>query len=264
MTGIYCITNLITHKYYIGQAMDIERRWKEHCRRSEQLIDKSISKYGIDNFKFSVIEECSAEEMNEREDYWINQYNSIAPQGYNIGYCHSCSFGENNGGHILTDDDVKLMRNIYNDRNYKTVHEVWEKYFQNKISESRFRVVFRGDAWSHIMPEVFSEQNNDYYYDYCRWNWMCNNQQGEHNKKAIVTELDVIKIRALYTQKERKEIFQLFPLYSERTITSIISGQNWKHLPIYQKRKKCWIYPDNYTITEQKQWLERIKNICSK
>lgn len=54
---------------------------------------------------------------------------------------------------------------------------------------------------------------------------MCN-QQGEKNKKAIVTESDAIKIRALYTQKERKEIFQLFPLYSERTITSIISGQN--------------------------------------
>ena len=62
--------------------------------------------------------------MNEREDYWINQYNSIAPQGYNIGYCHSCCFGENNGNHILTDDDVKLMRNIYNSCNYKTTHEV--------------------------------------------------------------------------------------------------------------------------------------------
>lgn len=30
MIGIYCIENKINHKCYIGQAIDIERRWSQH------------------------------------------------------------------------------------------------------------------------------------------------------------------------------------------------------------------------------------------
>ena len=52
------------------------------------------------------------------------------------------------------------------------------------------------------------------------------NQNGKDNFASIVSEEDAIQIRALYTTKERKEIFKLFPQYSERTITAIISGQN--------------------------------------
>lgn len=48
MTGIYKITNLINGKIYIGQSINIERRFLEHCRKNESLIDKEIQKNGKD------------------------------------------------------------------------------------------------------------------------------------------------------------------------------------------------------------------------
>lgn len=85
MIGIYKITNLINNKAYIGQSVDIERRWKEHCRLSaNSLIAKKIRQYNKDNFLFEVIEECAISQLDEKENYWIQYYNTIVPNGYNI------------------------------------------------------------------------------------------------------------------------------------------------------------------------------------
>jgi hypothetical protein len=44
-----------------------------------------MRKYGIDNFLFEVVEECSLEELNNREKYWIKYYDSHNPlNGYNL------------------------------------------------------------------------------------------------------------------------------------------------------------------------------------
>ena len=43
-----------------------------------------MAKYGIDNFKFEIIEECDKSILSEREKYWIKFYNSVAPNGYNL------------------------------------------------------------------------------------------------------------------------------------------------------------------------------------
>lgn len=84
MIGIYKITNLINGKVYIGQSIDIIRRWRSH-RTSYQTEDKvlyrAMRKYGLENFSFEVIEECDREMLSERELYWIKKYDS-----YNNGY----------------------------------------------------------------------------------------------------------------------------------------------------------------------------------
>ena len=49
--GIYKITNLINNKVYIGQSIDIERRWQEHrklCKTGNALIYKAFRKYGLE------------------------------------------------------------------------------------------------------------------------------------------------------------------------------------------------------------------------
>lgn len=85
-TGIYKITNLINNKIYIGQSIHIEKRWKEHKYYSSQektAIQAAFKKYGLSNFSFEVIEECSKEKLDEREIYWIKFYNSYY-NGYNM------------------------------------------------------------------------------------------------------------------------------------------------------------------------------------
>lgn len=88
MIGIYKIENLINHKVYIGQSKNIKARWRTH-RTKYQIDDtylyRSMRKYGIENFSFIVIEECSIEELNSKEKYWIAYYDSTnANNGYNM------------------------------------------------------------------------------------------------------------------------------------------------------------------------------------
>lgn len=85
MIGIYKIENLVNHKNYVGQSIHIERRWIEHCiPSSNSLISKAIHKYGKENFSFQILEECTIEELDEKEMYYINKYNTLTPNGYNI------------------------------------------------------------------------------------------------------------------------------------------------------------------------------------
>ena len=82
--GIYKITNLINGHSYIGESINIERRWKEHKSIPYKAsIYDAFQKYGIENFSFEIIEECSIEEFFEREKYWISFYDTYK-NGYNM------------------------------------------------------------------------------------------------------------------------------------------------------------------------------------
>lgn len=85
--GIYLITNLINGKQYIGQSVNIYHRWicHQNPRDIENTpINLAIKKYGKNNFKFEIIENCLQKELNEKEIYWIKYYNTLVPNGYNI------------------------------------------------------------------------------------------------------------------------------------------------------------------------------------
>ncbi len=83
MSYIYKITNLINGKIYIGlTTRTVEARWKEHCRHSSQEIDKAIQIFGKENFVIETLEECTDENLDDREKYWINFYNCYT-NGYN-------------------------------------------------------------------------------------------------------------------------------------------------------------------------------------
>lgn len=94
MVGIYKITNIINHKSYIGKSENIEERFKEHKipyrwrQHSNIILYKAFLKYGIENFLFEVIEECSPQQLNDREKYWIKYFHTYigdeSSHGYNM------------------------------------------------------------------------------------------------------------------------------------------------------------------------------------
>lgn len=83
MIGIYKITNKLNGKSYIGQSIHCGKRFDEHCSGRKQLIDETIQLEGKENFTFELLEECEKNKLNEREDYYIAEYNTMLPNGYN-------------------------------------------------------------------------------------------------------------------------------------------------------------------------------------
>ena len=86
ITGIYLIENLINNKKYVGQSKNILARWSGHkcdSKTRDLSLYCAMRKYGLENFKFSILEECPISELAKREDYWINYYNCFLPNGYN-------------------------------------------------------------------------------------------------------------------------------------------------------------------------------------
>lgn len=90
MIGIYKITNIINGKCYIGQSVNIHKRWNNHksacyntnAHEYNYYLYRAMRKYGIENFTFEIIEECSQELLDEREIFWISYYDSYV-NGYN-------------------------------------------------------------------------------------------------------------------------------------------------------------------------------------
>lgn len=92
--GIYCFTNNINNKKYVGQSKQLERRYYLHLRDSlsktksendTSLLHAAIRKYGIENFTYEILEECEIEELNDKEKYWIEQLHSyVLEGGYNL------------------------------------------------------------------------------------------------------------------------------------------------------------------------------------
>ena len=89
-TGIYKITNLENQMCYVGQAVDIADRWKQHIRRgigadppTRNKLYPAMLEFGAENFTFEIIEECAGKDLNSREDYWQNFYHA-KDFGYSI------------------------------------------------------------------------------------------------------------------------------------------------------------------------------------
>ncbi len=87
--GIYKITNIETNECYIGQAVDIYKRWNQHCKAGLGIdtppgnkLYKAMMDYGLQNFTFEILLECNRDELNEKEKYFISLYQADT-YGYN-------------------------------------------------------------------------------------------------------------------------------------------------------------------------------------
>lgn len=101
---IYFIKNKLNNKIYVGQAVShrlnkekyryfgYDGRFKDHISEAISnskknqctYLNNSIRKYGQDNFLVELIETCDKNESDNKEIYYIDKYNSIYPNGYNL------------------------------------------------------------------------------------------------------------------------------------------------------------------------------------
>lgn len=85
--GIYMIRNNINGKAYIGQSINIMRRFEDHKRKAlkgdtDNQLYIDMRTLGHNNFTFRVLEICPPHLLNKREKHYVKEYNSYT-NGYN-------------------------------------------------------------------------------------------------------------------------------------------------------------------------------------
>ena len=157
MIGIYKIVNNINQKCYIGKSENIENRFKHHlndlrkgCHYNKHL-QRSFDRYGENNFTFELIEECSLNQLNDREIFWIAFYKRKFNL-YNI-----CKGGE--GGRmpdeIIEANKIKISK--ANKGNPKLIRKgvLNGMYVRNHTLETRNRISKNKkgqQAWNKNIP----------------------------------------------------------------------------------------------------------------
>nr|DAU78890.1 MAG TPA: intron associated endonuclease [Caudoviricetes sp.] len=169
MIGIYKITNKINGISYIGQSRDIEKRWASHRARYQygteynKALYRAFRKYGVDNFDFSIIEQCSEEALNDREIYWVSYYDTYyhgyneTPGGDGVLPPHD---GESHPRHKLLEKDVIDIRNRYANHEFK--EKVWEDY-KDRIGSSGFNKIWNGATWTKVHMDVYTPENRAFH-----------------------------------------------------------------------------------------------------
>lgn len=101
-SGIYICSCLPNGYSYVGQAQSLSKRKQQHIsslrnnNHHNKHLQRAWNKYGEENFSWEILELCSVDCLNEREQYWIDKYDSFN-NGFNQtlggdglrGYCCS-------------------------------------------------------------------------------------------------------------------------------------------------------------------------------
>jgi group I intron endonuclease len=156
---IYKSTNKITGKVYIGQTIQtLDKRIKGHIKESK--MDKtrpfliSINKYGADNFTFETIDSANnLDELNDKEIHWINFYNSVSPNGYNVT-------GGGQGKKMISTNELskRISKGLQNSKKWQKIKNS-EEYLK-KIKE-KFIGHNKGKKFSTKHKEKIWEKNKE-------------------------------------------------------------------------------------------------------
>lgn len=130
---IYCYTNKINGKKYVGQTNCLERRCREHKSNAfnlksvnyDNIIHRAFRKYGFDNFDFEVLEELidqPQELVNDREIYWIKEKRSLVSEhGYNV-----LEGGKNASRTALTQEQIDKIKTMLKEgKSYQEIKDTF-------------------------------------------------------------------------------------------------------------------------------------------
>lgn len=223
---IYCFTNNINGKKYIGQSINRDTRYRGHKSAYKNpnnpdynaLIHKAFRKYGFENFTYEILVDNidDIELLNQLEIYYIKKFNSQIPNGYNIK-----SGGWNASGWTkteeerkqliwtqakLTEEEVIELRIAY--KNHESPTEIYNQKYKDRLHYNSFLNIWTGKRYGLIMPEVF--------------------ETGRHTKLTaeIVKQIreDREKLNLSYDKLAKK--FNV----SRATIADIVKRRTWKNV----------------------------------
>lgn len=224
--GIYKI-DFPNGKIYIGLSVDIKRRMSEHNNFHENKTpcDQAINKYGrITEIEILEIVD-DPEKLNEREIYWIKQYNANNKEiGYNLTPGGDMTYGENNARAVFTNEEVlDIRKRRYNGERRK---DVYKDYANHPIGT--FDRVWLGRGYPNIGTEYLIPYNPDFNRKY--FSSLANSGTG--SAKAKLTKEEVLDIRKRHDNLKEtvSEIHKDYSKVSIQTIRRIVNRETYKNI----------------------------------
>lgn len=244
--GIYSLVCNETGKRYVGQSTNIEKRRTDHfCALRNQRHPNRHLQNAWDNgqtFRFELIEECAPEECNDREIFWIAEFDSMQT-GYNQCKGGEATLGrvcseetkkkisEKNKGRKVSDDVIRrrketFRRRLAEDPDFAEAHRrklserlkgkpSWNKGIKRSAEvNARVSEKLKG----RVITEEHKAKLRELY-------------SGEKSLTAKLTAVDVANIRYRYLCGERQmDIAKDYPVTAQ-TIYDIVRGRRWKSVP---------------------------------
>lgn len=221
---IYCFTNNVNGKKYIGQSISKgNARYNNHnssyknpddCEY-ESPLHRAFRKYGFENFTYEILAQDieNIDLLNQLEIQYIQQYNCQIPNGYNIESggknCAKPKTIEHRKKEIwaqakLTEEEVIELRKAYQRKESPT--KIYKEKYEDIMHYNSFLNIWSGRRYALIMPEVF--------------------EKGRHTKLNAET----VKL----IRKDREETNLSYGKLAEKygiskgTIADIINKRTWK------------------------------------
>lgn len=137
VVGIYSIYNKSNGKYYIGQSINVRKRWNEHKSNLNRNIhpnkhlQSAWNLYGSDSFEFKLVKSCKPRYLDRFEKLLIKSHDSMNPvNGYNLD-----SGGSE--GYVLSDNTRMKMSKAQSGKNHPLYGKNHSKETKQKMSKSK-------------------------------------------------------------------------------------------------------------------------------
>lgn len=222
---IYCYTNTINGKMYVGQTLNPALRYSAHKssyqnpndKEYDSLLHRAFRKYGFENFQYEVLADDinDIDLLNQLEIYYIKHYNCKTPNGYNVEdggkNCNKPKTLEHRKKEIwgqakLTEEEVIRLRKAYQAKESPT--EIYNNEYADRMHYNSFLNIWSGRRYALIMPEVF--------------------ENGRHTK----LNAEIVKNIRQDRENEKLSYDKLAVKYgiSKGTVADIIKRRTWKNV----------------------------------
>lgn len=220
---IYCYTNTINGKMYVGQTLNPALRYSAHKssyqnpndKEYDSLLHRAFRKYGFENFQYEILADDinDIDLLNQLEIYYIKHYNCKTPNGYNVEdggkNCNKPKTLEHRKKEIwgqakLTEEEVIRLRKAYQAKESPT--EIYNNEYADRMHYNSFLNIWSGRRYALIMPEVF--------------------ENGRHTK----LNAEIVKNIRQDRENEKLSYDKLAVKYgiSKGTVADIIKRRTWK------------------------------------